>query len=205
MLKEGNGVTKDVKRAFKLIRKAAEQDLAEAKILVGEMYENGQGVRCDYDKAANWYRNAIENNDTVAMFKLANLYEHGNGLDEDNEDYGDELALGLYTKAAEKGLLEAQYKLGDIYYLGNDAIEENDKEAKKWYRMAAQQGHAGAKNALKNKFHESKVEQVSTANQALHKEDSIVTNIGLAYADGLEKFGGITGKVTGGFIRRILK
>ena len=42
---------------------------------------------------------------------------------------------------AEAGNAEAQYELGDIYERG-EGVPADEQEAMKWYRMAADQGHA---------------------------------------------------------------
>ncbi len=46
---------------------------------------------------------------------------------------------------AEKGDVDAQYSLGDIYSNGTD-VNKNYSVAAKWYRLAAEQGHAEAQN-----------------------------------------------------------
>ena len=45
--------------------------------------------------------------------------------------------------AAKQGAAYAQYNLGIMYAKG-DGVPENDAEAVKWYRKAADQGHAKA-------------------------------------------------------------
>lgn len=206
MYENGQGVPRDYDEAANWYRNAIENNDTVAMFKLANLYERGYGLNEDNEDygdelALGLYTKAAEKGLLEAQYKLGEIYSLGNEAVEADEFEAEK----WYRMAAEGGFAEAQYELGEIYYIGNDAVEEDNKEAKKWYRKAAQQGHEGAKKALKNKFHESKVEQVSIANQALHKEDSLVTNIGLAYADGLVKFGGITGKVTGGLIRRILK
>jgi TPR repeat protein len=46
-------------------------------------------------------------------------------------------------KAAEQGDADAQCDLGFAYYKG-EGIPENKVEEAKWYRLAAEQGHADA-------------------------------------------------------------
>lgn len=52
----------------------------------------------------------------------------------------------LITKA-DAGDIEAQFRVGSIYDTGNGAPSSRDK-AEKYYRMAAEQGHAEAQNSL---------------------------------------------------------
>ena len=47
--------------------------------------------------------------------------------------------------AAENGNMFAQHAMG----LWNETVALNKDEAKKWYKKAADQGHAGAEKALK--------------------------------------------------------
>ena len=51
-------------------------------------------------------------------------------------------------KAAEKGDAISQYNLGVYYYTGN-GVEQDEEQATNWFEKAAEQGHEGAANALK--------------------------------------------------------
>ena len=51
-------------------------------------------------------------------------------------------------KEAEQGDARAQFNLGFMYADGR-GVAQNDTEAVKWYRLAADQGHATAKQSLK--------------------------------------------------------
>jgi len=48
---------------------------------------------------------------------------------------------------AERGDAEAQFMLGERYFLGK-GVPQNEKEAAKWYHLAAEQGHAQAQYEL---------------------------------------------------------
>ena len=50
-------------------------------------------------------------------------------------------------KSAEEGQAEAQYFLGLIYFIGK-GVDRDKQEALKWFRKAAEQGHAKAKEDL---------------------------------------------------------
>ena len=56
---------------------------------------------------------------------------------------------GLGAKPAEQGYARAQFNLGVMYDFG-EGVPENDAEAVKWYRLAAEQGHADAQYNLAN-------------------------------------------------------
>ena len=51
-------------------------------------------------------------------------------------------------KKAEKGDATAQHDIGTMYYYG-DGVAQDYSEAVKWWRMAAQDGHPLALEALK--------------------------------------------------------
>lgn len=63
----------------------------------------------------------------------------------------DEEALPLILEAADDGNAKAQYMCGDIYYHGV-GVEKNLEEALMWYEKAAEQGHDGARIALRSCF-----------------------------------------------------
>jgi TPR repeat protein len=56
-------------------------------------------------------------------------------------------ALRLLRPLAEKGGAEAQNNLGVMYFQGI-GVAKDLKEAEKWYRMAAEQGHPAAQSGL---------------------------------------------------------
>jgi TPR repeat protein len=55
---------------------------------------------------------------------------------------------------AEKGDVNAQFFLGAAYSIGNGGLVENEKEAVKWYRKAAEQGHALSQYNLGSRYYE---------------------------------------------------
>ena len=50
-------------------------------------------------------------------------------------------ALREWKPLAEQGIADAQFKLGLMYSLGR-SVPQDYKTAVKWYRLAAEQGHA---------------------------------------------------------------
>lgn len=125
------------------IKKAAEQDLADAQYNLGVCYKKGHGVNQDFKEAIYWYRKAAEQGNTDAQYNLGVSYENGEGVSKDLKE-----AVFWYRKAAEYGDTEAQFLLGLFYYDG-DGVNKDLKEAVYWYRKAAEQGFAEAKEALR--------------------------------------------------------
>ena len=57
------------------------------------------------------------------------------------------ITVGRWTGCASQVTSHVQLKLGAMYATGN-GVPQNDQEAAKWYRKAAEQGHAGAQFLL---------------------------------------------------------
>jgi uncharacterized caspase-like protein/regulator of replication initiation timing len=62
---------------------AAQEGDAEARTLVGELYERGLGGEPNYVEAARWYRLAADQGFSRAQFNLGTLYENGLGVARD--------------------------------------------------------------------------------------------------------------------------
>ncbi len=107
-----------------------------AQIKLGFMLENGWGTDKNYSKAKEWYDKAADLNDPEAHIALGKLYAYGKGLTKNPE-----IAKAHFLTAAELGYYHAYYILGDIH---NDifAFGNNDKEALKWYLLAAERNAA---------------------------------------------------------------
>ncbi len=56
-------------------------------------------------------------------------------------------ALRLLRPLANEGNAIAQHNLGVSYYRG-EGVAQDEKEAEKWFRLAAEQGHAAAQSSL---------------------------------------------------------
>ncbi len=57
-------------------------------------------------------------------------------------------AYKLFYSLAKQGDADAQFNLGAIYKDG-DGVKQDDKEALKWFRLAAEQGNAEARKIIK--------------------------------------------------------
>ena len=62
---------------------------------------------------------------------------------------------------AEKGNPEAQYNVGWNYFHG-EGVPQDNKEALKWYRLAAEQGHAKAQFNLGGRYSFLSLQPVAT-------------------------------------------
>ena len=169
MYEHGQGVPKDDKEAVKWYRLAAEQGHASAQYLLGMMYDDGDGVPEDDKEAMKWYRLASEQGHASAQYHLGLMYDDGDGVPEDDKEamkwyklageqgnvdaqkkvqefqkkIAEQNELRELQARAKRGDADAQFSLGLMYDMGK-GVSEDDKEAVKWYKLAAEQGNPDA-------------------------------------------------------------
>jgi TPR repeat protein len=108
MLRNGQGVQKDPKRAEEIYARAARGGLATAAADLGEMLLNGEAGSPDVKAAFPWLAAAADAGHPIAAYELAQLYETGVG------DYVPKnlaMARKLYERAAAGGMEEAKKHL----------------------------------------------------------------------------------------------
>jgi TPR repeat protein len=142
----------DYAAALRVWQPLAEQGDPSAQYNLGNMFNEGHGVEQDHAEALKWFRKASEQGFADAQHSLGNMYRNGRGVTQDVVE-----AAEWFGMAAIQGHVEAQFTLGRLYSFSNEMREgiENDSgkpitnfmpedysEAAKWYRMAAEQGHA---------------------------------------------------------------
>ena len=81
--RNGEGVPKDDKEAFKWYRLAAEQGHASAQNNLALMYTYGLGVPKDFKTAFKWFALSAEQGDVRAQSSLAGMYASGVGVIKD--------------------------------------------------------------------------------------------------------------------------
>ncbi|POG78697.1 uncharacterized protein OCT59_003616 [Rhizophagus irregularis] len=67
----GNGIKKTNKKAAKLFRKAAEQGLSPAQLMLAYLCMIGNGVQHDFQQGLHWYHMAAEQNNPIVMRNIA--------------------------------------------------------------------------------------------------------------------------------------
>ena len=122
----------DYARALDAARRAAQAGNLSAAYLLGVMYQKGAGVDANLAEARKWFEHAGSGGDRDALFNLGLVAsaQHDAGA-----------AASSFRTAAEKGLARAQAAYGQALDSGQGA-ERDEKEALKWYRMAAEGGDA---------------------------------------------------------------
>ena len=113
----------DYATALREWRPLAEQGHAEAQFRLGVMYFNGHGVALDIAEALKWLWKAADQGHARA------------------QDVSGLLVGGL-------NFAGAQHNLAFLYARGGQGLAQDYAEAAKWYRLAAEQGHAKAQFKL---------------------------------------------------------
>lgn len=91
MYLEGNGVERDLSKAFELLKTATtphrmnlnlfeDGSVAQAKYMVGMMYYVGAGTEKDFNLAFKYMKKAYEARQGAAILMLARIYERGEGV-----------------------------------------------------------------------------------------------------------------------------
>ncbi|MBF0136305.1 MAG: sel1 repeat family protein [Magnetococcales bacterium] len=143
MLEDGLGVARDPMQAAPWYRKAAQQDHVEAQARLGFLYLGGTTVPQDDAESLKWFQTAAEKGGhPVAQAYLCSLYAEGKSVQANQK-----LSMDWCRKAAEQGVAAAQTMLGFHYALGRGSPPD-PVAARKWFELAARQGHAQASKAL---------------------------------------------------------
>jgi TPR repeat protein len=123
MLRKGQGVTKDPKRAEELYQRAAEAGLPTAQADLADMLLKGEAGPPDLAGALPLLEAAAAANHPAAQFQLGELYETGAPpLVPQNL----EVARQLYAAAAGHGMKEAADRLRVV---GPPAVQQQPQEA----------------------------------------------------------------------------
>lgn len=144
----GDGVKKDVRKAFELIKSAAEQGHADAMSGVGYFYSNGIAVKKDDKEALSWFRKGAEMGSPKAMLNLGKMLLAGRGMDGGRGDKTTSEGLSWLAKAADTGLPDAQVAYGSLYFLGEHGMPKDDAKALGYIKPAAESGQPEAMNML---------------------------------------------------------
>ena len=141
-----NGISSNKVIAAQLSKLAADQGLADAQVLLGEIYDFGIAGEERPEEAVRLFRLAAEQGNTKAQLCLGNMYMEGRGVAKDCKE-----AVRLIRTSAENYNREAQYKLGAMLYKG-EVVERNFEEAAGWFRRVAYSDDADKKTRTKAQF-----------------------------------------------------
>ena len=143
MLANGRGMPRDMEAAIVWGRKAAEQGYAPAQLSLGRMLV-GSLERGRVEEGMKFIQRAADNGSKEALFLLAGAIANGDyGMQKDEAK-----AAAMALPNAEAGDAEFQFAVATLYLRGEIFSQKRD-EGLVWLEKAAQQGHAGAMNALR--------------------------------------------------------
>ncbi len=134
-------LNKEYTNAYKLLNK--NQSDPWAMYLLGYYYET---YKESYTDAFHWYTKSANKHVDHAQYKLYYFYENGLGVEKDLDKSFDYLVL-----AANNNICECQVALAQRYEIGfnyKGHFIQSDKKAKKYYKLAKEQGNTFSVNAL---------------------------------------------------------
>ena len=132
LFQEGLGVPQDQAKAFKMYCTAARAGNINAMFQAGICSEFGNGTRADPSEAERWYRMGAEQGDAFAMERLGYLMS-------ESDPPRSEESFEWFLKAAMEGVPTAMQMVGYCYMRGI-GTERSDDEARKWLKMAEDNG-----------------------------------------------------------------
>jgi hypothetical protein len=154
----GQGVPKDLDKAYQFLRRAADQGHAEAQNAVGVFHYNGMGsAKKDPAEAARWYRKGAEQGLAKAQNNLGLMLVAGDGVKQDEAE-----AAKWFRAAAEQGFANGQYNLGMSLRDGH-GVEKDPVQAHQWLALAARQNFPGSADSLKELEARMKPEEITEA------------------------------------------
>lgn len=136
-------INDDNSAAYRWASLAAEQNNADAQLLLAHLYQQGQGVNTDNSAALTWLQRAANQNHPGALYGLAQAYQQGLGTAIDTEK-----ALQYATAAAERDHQPAQLLLASYY----DQSAQTQALSRQWLLKAAQQGSREGQYRLGESF-----------------------------------------------------
>ncbi|RHZ87348.1 hypothetical protein Glove_37g99 [Diversispora epigaea] len=139
---DGQGVEKDMEKAFQIFTKVADKGSLMALTKVAYCYEAGLGVKKNERKAFELYLKSAEKGDLVAQFDVGRCYTHEIGILKDTAK-----GFQWYIKSALAGNISSMCNVGYCYDCGM-GVDKDLKEAFKWYSKAAERGHSLAQYNL---------------------------------------------------------
>lgn len=130
----GEAVPRDLERAARWFKAAAEAGEYKANLRLADMYRKGMGVPRSMDKAiANWKQAAAIGSEE-AMHQLGMVYILGDSVEVDYDK-----GIEWLTKSAKRGYLDSEEVLARIYLGEYDKKEKNQEKALYWMEAAARQ------------------------------------------------------------------
>ena len=169
LLEAGDIVPRDPERATLLIGKAADKHHGPALFDLGLAYCEGKGVPKDAEKGMHMMRDAANLGSYAAQFYLGAYYEQGPSASRDPER-----ARRSFRLCAAAGHADCQVRLGKLLLDLPQRQDRDHVQAIAWLKLAADQGHAEARDLVEKESSGLTPEQVSAVlrlkAQLVHKQ-----------------------------------
>jgi TPR repeat protein len=124
------------------LRLAAEQGIADAQALYGQVLLDGQGVVKDQVEALQWFKTASESHHPMAINMVGRCIENGWGVEANPSE-----AVSWYKRAAELGLDWGMYNYANMLARGV-VVPQDRTKAFGLYKAAVALGHAKSMNIV---------------------------------------------------------
>jgi TPR repeat protein len=153
------GVEQDRRLALEWYLRAASQGLAGAQFALGQAHERGMGLAEDLPVAAQWYREAAAQGHPGAQLTLDRLDAVGSGRLKQSAKrrVGSRERRTTDTRWIEyaaHGRADDFYHLGVMFDLGV-SVEKSVRQARVWFKKAAETGHVDAQFSMARSFESS--------------------------------------------------
>ncbi|MCF0254326.1 MAG: sel1 repeat family protein [Duodenibacillus sp.] len=156
-LTSGQPLSADNRAAVKWLRKAAQQEHAASRHLLGVLIARAQGVRADPQQAVALFRAAAVMGCMQAQYDLARALTWGFGCEPCDRE-----AMSWFRLAAAQGHVPSMAAAGRGYLEGR-GCERDLRQAAQWFRKAALAGDPEAAFALSSLHRRSDYPQASGA------------------------------------------
>ncbi len=138
---QGREVARDLTKAVRWYRSAADHGHAEALNNLASKYIKGEGVPQDFPRALELLKAAIRQDNLSAIYNYGFLHAEGIAVP---RDYA--IAAHWFRRAADRGQASAMNNLGALY-LDGAGVTRDPAEAIRWFTRAVAKGLAtGARN-----------------------------------------------------------
>ncbi|RHZ85269.1 hypothetical protein Glove_67g72 [Diversispora epigaea] len=139
---KGLVVEKEMKKAFQINSKLANEGSYIALIEVAHYYENGFGIEKNEEKAFELSLKSAEKGLSIAQRQVGRFYGNGIGTPKDEAK-----EFQWYLKSALSGNIGAMFDVGGYYCIGIGGDKDYQK-AIKWFLKAAEKGEPKAQFGL---------------------------------------------------------
>ena len=139
---KGQAPTFDEHTPIDTLREYSSRGNGAAMVELGERILQGKGVAADPEKGLTLLQNSAESGYSQAWYELGVVYANAIGVKTDMPK-----AIGFFRKGASFGNADCQCSMGMMYQAGDripGGIKADPSEARKWYGLAAEQGHQEA-------------------------------------------------------------